>query len=297
MVVGGENVYEVSASLQQNRLVYSQLSSNVNLWRLDLKNPARPIQLISSTQESYLPRFSPDGKKIVFESNRSGSHEVWVCDSDGANPVQLTFFGDALTGAPCWSPDGNRLAFDSRSPRSGAIYLMNADGGNPQRLTTESFDAEMPSWSRDGHWVYFASNQTGIKQVWKIPADGGDALQVTQKGGAVAFESSDGKFIYYTKSDSIWRLTLEGGEERAILGPLYGDFDLAWTVTEKGIYFINHRMELVCFNFATQSVRRITRIEKTPHDWGLAVSPDERWIMYAQVDHRDADIALIENFR
>ena len=97
--------------------------TNVNIWRLDLsKSPPQARKLISSSREQIAPNFSPDGSKIAFESTRSGGSEVWVCDADGSNAVQLTSFGIRATGMPRWSPDGKLIAFDSRVGGEANIY-------------------------------------------------------------------------------------------------------------------------------------------------------------------------------
>ena len=110
----------------------------------------------------------PDGRRIVFHSDRSGSSEIWVCDASGGNPLQLTSLGRSNTGTPRWSPDGRRIAFDARLGRDGDIHVMDADGGAPRRVTTEPSDDVVPSWSRDGRWIYFASNRSGRWEVWKV---------------------------------------------------------------------------------------------------------------------------------
>lgn len=60
-----------------------------------------------------MPEYSPDGKRVLFNSTRSGHAEIWICDSDGANPRQLTFLEDPLTTKGSWSPDGRQIAFMS----------------------------------------------------------------------------------------------------------------------------------------------------------------------------------------
>jgi Tol biopolymer transport system component/DNA-binding winged helix-turn-helix (wHTH) protein len=96
-------------------LVYLQQLSNDNIWRLGLKDelhvqgPATP--LISAKWQNTQPHFSPDGKRIAFESDRSGYSEIWTCDSDGSNCGQLTSLkGSARTAH--WSPDGRQIAFE-----------------------------------------------------------------------------------------------------------------------------------------------------------------------------------------
>jgi Tol biopolymer transport system component len=184
--------------------------------------------------------------------------------------------------------------------------VINAEGGNPRRITTGTSDDVVPSWSRDGRWIYFASNRTGDNQVWKAPAEGGESVQVTKKGGFAAFESHDGKFIYYAKGQSapgIWRMPVAGGEETLVLDQLKAGYWGYWAVADKGIYFVNAESKLhpviEFFSFATRRVRQIAMMEKKASRGspGLAISPDGRWILYTQVDQSDSNIMLVENFR
>ena len=309
LAVGGDNPFSPSISRQGNRLAYVQSAFDTNIWRIGLsKSKGRsnhPIKLIASTNLDQGPQYSPDGRKIVFESSQSGSSEVWVCDSNGTNPVQLTSL-DRHTGTPRWSPDGRYIAFDSRIETHSDIYLTGAEGGSPRRITTETSDDVVPSWSRDGHWIYFASNRTGDRQVWKVPAEGGEPVQVTKRGGFAAFESPDGKFVYYTKAPGIWRVAVEGGEETLVLNQPGAGYWGYWTVVDKGIYFLNAESKqhpvIEFFSFATGWVRQVAAMEKEAVDAerggsGIAISPDGQWILYAQVDQRGSDIILVENFR
>ena len=145
--------------------------------------------------------------------------EIWICDSDGRNPLQLTSFGGPYaTGTPRWAPDGKLIAFDSRQNGPSDIFVISPEGGSPRRLTKEPSEDFVPSWSRDSRWIYFCSERggKGNLQIWKMPAEGGPATQVTQKGGFGAFESFDRKWLFYSKwnpSDEIWRIPIAGGPE------------------------------------------------------------------------------------
>src|SRR5262249_30872935 len=155
-----------------------------------------------------------------FVSDRSGTFEVWVCNSDGSHAAQVTSMGGSATGTPRWSPDGEHITFDSNRDGNWDIFVVAASGGKPRRLTDQPTSEAIPSWSRDGNWIYFC-RQTGAPQIWKAPAQGGVDVQVTHKGGFVAFESPDGRFVYYTKSEEgtegLWRMPTEGGEETQVL--------------------------------------------------------------------------------
>ncbi len=309
LAVGGDYAQFPSASRQGNRLAYTQTSFDVNIWKFEVPDSmgksASPTEVISSTRDDHGPQISPDGKRIAFDSARSGSYEVWVCEADGSNPIQLTSFGG---GDPRWSPDGRQIVFESRAESHYAnIYVINAEGGTPRRLTTDSSAHVVPNWSRDGRWIYFTSNKSNGEdwQLWKMPAEGGQAVQVTQHGGMAAVESSDGKFIYYAKfSDpGIWRMPVEGGEENLVLKQLGPGFWGNWAMADQGIYFVNldakRNPTIKFFNFATRRVTQVAAPEKLPVLGmpGLAVSSDGRWILYAQVDQDISDIMLVENFR
>ena len=87
---------------------------------------------LASTRYDFFPNFSPDGKRITFTSRRSGTDEIWVCDSDGSNALQVTSFGGPFTGNSRWSPDGSQLAFESTAQGDWNIYVINANGGKPR---------------------------------------------------------------------------------------------------------------------------------------------------------------------
>jgi Tol biopolymer transport system component len=302
----GQRVFSPSISRQGDTLAYTQSLDDMNIWRLEVSGPGgrrnSPTRLISSTQWEVGPAYSPDGKRIVFASDRTGSWELWVSDSDGSNPKQLT---SSFAGSPRWSPDGRQIAFDARPSDNYDIYVISAEGGSPRRLTTEESEDVVPSWSRDGRWIYFSSNRSGSMQIWRMPAEGGEAVQVTRQGGFEGSESSDGKFLYYAKRNApgLWKVPTGGGEETPVLDLHKAGYWRYWALTDKGIYFAtaetSSRPAIEFFSFATGQVTQIATLEKPIVQWyrGLAVSPDGRWILCAQLDQSGSDIILVENFR
>jgi Tol biopolymer transport system component/DNA-binding winged helix-turn-helix (wHTH) protein len=306
----GPNAFYPVISSRGNRLAYTQSTDDSNVWRIDLTRPViqhqAPVRLIASTLNDNSPQYSPDGKRIVFASTRSTGYEIWVCDSDGGGPTQLTTTGGALTGTPRWSPDGRYIAYDSRPQGDADIYIVGAGGGSPRRFTTEPSEDVLPSWSRDGRWVYFCSNRSGSREIWKAPVEGGPVMQVTKNGAFEGFESVDGKFLYFTKRSwdaELWRVPVTGGEEVSVFGPGKFISRRNWALTDRGVYFAVSetpaRQVIEFFSFDTRKVTPVFTPEKqlvgaTP---GLSVSPDGRWLLYTQVDQRGSDIMLVENFR
>jgi hypothetical protein len=108
--------------------------------------------------------------------------------------------------------------------------------------------------------------------------------------------SKDGKVIYYSKNEAnsspVWKVPVGGGEETQVLESAYS---AAFAPTQKGIYYIS-RDALNYFNFSTGISKPILPIEKPTH-MGLAVSPDDRWLLYSQIDRSGSDLMLVDNFR
>lgn len=120
---------------------------------------------------------------------------------------------------------------------------------------------------------------------------------MTQNGGYAAFESVDGKLVYYYKGgsrDGVWQVPVEGGEEIQIIESIRGW--AAFSVVDKGIYFISADGVKVRFlDFDTGGIQTVAEFE-VPHSV-LTVSPDGRTMLYRQTDSAGSDLMLVENFR
>jgi Tol biopolymer transport system component/DNA-binding winged helix-turn-helix (wHTH) protein len=283
------------------RLVYNQIVvGRPMLWRIEIGHGkvGKPVLFSSSTRGETSPHFSPDGKKVALRSNQSGRGEIWVQNQDGTKPVQLTSWNSGFSGSPVWSPDGRKIAFDSSNSGQWQVYTINSPGGKPTQLTRNGFCA-IPAWSRDGKWVYFTSSRTGHPEIWKIPAEGGNEVQVTRKGGFTAKESVDGTTLFYTKTDcgsALWQMPLGGGQERVVTESIKGrDF----AVAAGGIYFVQETRDtsdLRFLQFGLGNIRTIASLGRLVAN-GLAVSPDERSILFSRTEFEGSDLMLVENFR
>jgi TolB protein len=123
----------------------------------------RLVNLTNGRGNSYVARYSPDGRQIAFWSNRDGNPEIYVMNADGTNVRRITNH-PANDSTPTWSPSGAQIAFTS--DRAGGarpqIYMMNADGTGVQRLTNDESWADRPSWSPTTNEIAFtASNGPG----------------------------------------------------------------------------------------------------------------------------------------
>jgi Tol biopolymer transport system component/DNA-binding winged helix-turn-helix (wHTH) protein len=294
-----------------NCLAYTSVVYSSSIWRATITPDhkiVRPLEhFISSTGLEEGPQYSPGGKHIVFQSTRTGYHEIWRADADGSNPIQLTHFAKNLTGTPRWSPDSRWITFDSRPEGHSEVFVINAEGGQPRQVTQGESENGVASWSPDGKWVYFASNRGGTWEVWKMTPEGNSPTQITRRGGFTALPSLDGKYLYYAKGRDVpglWRVPVEGGEEVKMFdAPPVGGWGY-FAVTTDGIYYPDvatpGKGGLFFYSFASRSSSLAWSVDKEQPDNGapaLGISPDGRTMVICLLDQPLVYIMLVENFR
>jgi Tol biopolymer transport system component len=277
-----------------NKLAYAQLSGSAeDIWRVELDipggQPGSPYRFIASTAADRQPVYSPDGARIAFQSVRSGTPEVWVCEADGTNEFQLT---DAGGWDPAWSPSGDKIAFRSDQQGNADLFVVGANGAGLSRLTENSAHDGEPRWSIDGKWIFFSSRRGGEWQVWKVPAGGGNPV-LTRRPRHWS-ESWDGTSVYHLEEGLLWSIPLEGGSRIRIASSHSGITTFA--TAEAGIYFTTSQ-KLQFYDFSSGQTRTIASLGGEPTQ--LAASPDGKSILYARRGERQSrsDLMLIEHLR
>ena len=96
------------------------------------------MRIVTQVVDGY-PALSPDGTKIVFTSNRSGTYQIYTCNTEGEEIRQLTH-SCGSNATPVWSPQGDKIVFASERDNDSEIYIMNADGTEQTRLTSQPGD-------------------------------------------------------------------------------------------------------------------------------------------------------------
>lgn len=189
-----------------------------------------------SAWDAY-PSWSPDGDRIVFESDRDEEgpvilvldglgHEIYVVDADGDHLANLSNSPED-DGRPRWSPAGGKIVFESYRDGNREIYTMNPDGTGQMRLTNNPGGDSYPSWSPDGDWITFHSDRDGNSEIYKMTKDGLAVTRLTTSpewdwgpswspdGADIVFQSSrDGNVEVYRMAASgafQERLTDESG--------------------------------------------------------------------------------------
>jgi len=285
----------------RDRLAFTHTTFDVDIHRFEREGPSRPL-LVSSLPD-YAPTFSPDGRKIAFESGRSGEREeIWLADADGSNPTQLTKGPGHWQGTPRFSPDGRHVVFESRGENGYAdVWMIDVEGGVPRRITNGPFTNGMASFSRDGRFIYFRQDHKDGRDISRIPVAGGEPHRLTHGGGLLAREAPDGKSLFFTQRETspLFQLELPNGPARQVVDCVQGR---SLADGPDGMYYLGcvpygadsplHRLDV-----RSGRSERLGTVAASIGNVGLAVSPDGRTILFLSGLNRGADLMLVENFR
>ena len=174
----------------------SNRSGNWDIFLMDLEFQEDVSPLIDDFADDSFPVFSPDGDKILFQSNRDGNYNLYTINPDGSDLTQLTDSAQADTYAT-WSPDGSQIAFQTKRDGNKEIYVMNADGSDQTRLTHNEVDDQFPAWSPNGDHILYTEDVDNVFQLFIMNADSSNQRQLTNGSESYAFPawSPDGNHI------------------------------------------------------------------------------------------------------
>jgi tol-pal system beta propeller repeat protein TolB len=124
------------------------------------------------------PRFTPDGRRIVFCLSDEGGQQIASVDRGGKDLKRLT----ASAGTSCWpsiSPDGREIVFSSSREGHFQLYVMNADGSGVRRLSHSATRDMRPAWSPDGRWIAYVGTRGGNHDIHLVRPDGSETRRLT----------------------------------------------------------------------------------------------------------------------
>lgn len=213
-----------------NREIYVMDADGSNQTRIT-NNPAFDVQ----------PFWSPNGKQIIFTSNRDGNFELYVMNADGTKVRRLTN-NPALESEGQFSPDGGKIVFVSNRSGTFAVYVMSSEGGAARKLTADDVGGLLPDWSPDGKQIALINNccTEGVNSdVLSVRANGNDLHSVTQdfENNADPSWSPDGQRIAFSHGTlgspaDIYVMDADGSNPVSVTGtPTTNEFDPDWAAS------------------------------------------------------------------
>lgn len=243
-------------------IVFSAVDADNRFQIYSVKPDGSDKRQLTYQGSNVTPAWTPDGKRIIFASDRSGTREIYFMSEDGSgvSQVKTSVVGNKLT--PSMSHDLSQVAFAAENPLSGhpEIWVVNADGTAPRQLTNTPKANVGPTWSlfprysRDGSKILYASTQSGSSQIWIMNGDGSGKRQLTRGVATDAPDanaphwSPDGKYIvfwagYETRYGEIWIMEANGTNPKRLTdqpAPISSD-NPAWSSDGSKIIFDTNR--------------------------------------------------------
>lgn len=186
----------------------------------------RPLTRTPSGRSSWNASWAPDGKQVVFVSDRDGIPDIYVMKLDGTGLERLTVTSEDGRYArnPDWSPDGRRIAFDSNRDGHEDIYILDlasrqahAAGSTPPDKASWT-----PAWAPDGRQIAFASNRDGADELYVMNADGSNIRRINVLATGRPRWSPDGRTLIFQRfanpdREEVWTAAVDGSEARRLV--------------------------------------------------------------------------------
>ena len=204
------------------------------------------------------PAWSPDGRRIAFDSRQEGQPEIYVIGSGGGTAQRITKHS-GIDILPAWSQDGKEIYFASNRTGSFQIWRVPSDGGGPPTQITRG-GGHVAKAARDGQWMFYTKDNQPLTSLWKARVHGGEETlvcpHVLKRNFTVGLQG-----IYYAAPDgdkdrpALWFQSFDGQSGRKVV-----DFEKSWIA-------------------------------------GLSVSADDRYLFFGQGDGSGRDLWLVEGFQ
>jgi Tol biopolymer transport system component len=298
-IIGGENIIDISVSEDGKKIIYSRAEQNIDMWIQNLENNLSPVKILKSTKSEIYPRFSPNGKQILFISALSGKSELWLSNINGDSLIQITHNTAGIINSPCWSPDGELILFTIFKDNRNQIYSVSSSGGIPNQVFSDRNNNMFPSWSEDGKSIYFKSDRNNSKEIWNYQIVNRSFKKITTDNGKYGQESNG--YFYYTKENNsyIWRKKITDTRSELFFNKIHNEDFNNWRILNNNIYFFD-RVEgfpsINVYNIKTKKEKELYIYNEKLKSYKMMfdISNDEKIICFSSIERLEVDLMKID---
>jgi serine/threonine-protein kinase len=179
------------------RIAVSIAEASSDIWLYDIAR-ASLFPATSGSTSAY-PIWSPDGKKLAFQSDRAGPQNVFWQPADGSGAAERLTTSQLLEVPSSWSPDGQRIAFQEGSPETrNDIWTVGVADRKAQPFLKTPANEAAPRFSPDGQWIAYSSDESGRWEVYVRPYPGpGARYPISTEGGTEPVWNPAGRELFY----------------------------------------------------------------------------------------------------
>ena len=300
LTLGAATDIDPDLAASGGRLAFGGASYAPDLWVLDVKSGVQRQLTATSCLEDY-PDLSPDGRTLLFFSDRTGETRLYTLELDGGAYQPLTEGGAMM---PRWSPDGKTVAFVRRTPQAASVALQPVGGLTVTDVVSlpRPGGIQGPEWAPDGRSLAFTQTSADGRASVRVMDIGGASREVAAPEGALSFVtwSPDGRRLAFQREKdgprAIWVVATEGGEARAISKSTRELSHPRWSPKDPDriLVVVDHE-NLATLSVATGALAPVTHYDDSTRyvdypSW----SPDGTKV-YFSMTRKLGDLFLLEN--
>ena len=309
---GGERIAFVRAKSAGGKLEPNDINGwyqeGGDIWSIEVGS-GRAVRMV---EDAFSPAYSPTTGRLAFEASWGGARRIWVADSTGRNPRQITADSSeaVVHTRPRWSPDGSKLAFRRIESIKSDIMAVDVASQTLRRVTDDNAINMDPVWGPDGRHIFFTSSRGGGLNLWQVLLDrngaAGPPVQLTTGAGddiqpSVAADGGRVAFAVRGLNSDLWRLPvspvtgLPTGQPAPLVKTTRVESRGAWSPDGRSIAFNSDRMgemNIWVRGVADSVDRQLTR--GPGGDYQPTWSPDGKRLVFFSARSGNADIWSVE---
>jgi Tol biopolymer transport system component len=247
---------------------------------------------------NYNPAWSPDGSRILIDSNRDGDWEIYSVRPDGSDEIRLTQDAGSDMHSD-WAPGSDQIVFMSDRDGDRDIYIMRSDGSDLRQVVNEDGHDDSPAWSPQGHEIVFSSDRDGDTEIFVLDLRDGQTRQLTHNdvGDDMPVWSPNGEKVLFSSDDKLQVISREGGtstefqveSELPLWKTSWSRDGMSIAMTE--VDAANRNLDILVLDFRSGELRRMTPfpgIDRHP-SW----SPNGEHLAFTSVRDGQPDVFVI----